>query len=145
MASPPKIYFWCPDCRGSGKKSPDAPCARCKGTRRVEMWTTGRRRFQRYPASLPVAFTIREHRITGKCNQIAEGGLGAYLRRVIPVGSVVSLQFAVPAPGTELRVQGVVRYKAGRQYGVEFLSLSEAERLAIRQFCSNLPTIGEEA
>jgi c-di-GMP-binding flagellar brake protein YcgR len=109
------------------------------------MWTTGRRRFQRYPASLPITFTIRERHITGKCNQIAEGGLGASLRRAIPVGSVVSLQFAVPAPAAKLRVQGVVRYKTGRQYGVEFLSLSEAERLAIRQFCSNLPAIGPEA
>jgi len=143
MASPPKIYFWCPDCGGSGKQSGGASCARCQGTRRVEMWITGRRRFARYPVNLPIIFTVRERHLAGKCYQLAEGGLGASLRRSVPVGSIVSLEFGVPTHRGDLHVQGVVRYKSGSQHGVEFLSLGEAERLAIRQFCTGLPALPE--
>ncbi len=141
MASPPKVYFWCEDCRGSGKQSGGTPCPHCKGTGKVATWTTGRRQFLRYVTNIPITVSLPERDIEGECNQIAEGGLGAFLREPVPVGSVVSLQFVVATPPTKLHLQGVVRYASGFQHGLEFVSLNEAERLAIRQFCTELPSL----
>jgi len=119
-------------------------------------WLPERRRFPRYlidphtyrslasPEAwgLPITVTLHERDLEASCNQIAEGGLGAFLPEEVPVGSVVSLQFAAPPPHlTELRVQAVVRYQVGFQHGLEFTSLNEAEREAIRQFCSELPSV----
>ena len=141
MASPPKAYFWCEDCGGSGKKSGGTPCPHCKGTGKVAVWTTGRRRFMRHLTNLPIMVSLPERDIEGYCNQIAEGGLGVSLPEEVPVGSVVSLQFVVPPHRAELRVQAVVRYQIGFQHGLEFVSLNEGERLVIRQFCNGLPSV----
>jgi len=59
----------------------------------------------------------------------------------VPVGSVVSLQFVVPPHATKLRVEAVVCYQVGFQHGLEFTSLNEGERLSIRQFCTELPSV----
>jgi len=56
------------------------------------------------------------------------------------MGSEVSLQFVVPPHSTELHVQAVVRYRVGVRHGLEFNSLNEEERVAIRQFCNELPS-----
>lgn len=102
-----------------------------------------RRRFQRYGTDLPITVTFGESDLKGYYNQIAEGGLGALLPKAVQVGSVVWLQFIVLTKPIELlRVQAAVRYQIGLQHGLEFLSLNERERLAIRQFCSELPPVG---
>jgi len=141
MASPPKVYVCCEDCGGSGKNSDGTACPRCNGTGRMVVWTTGRRRFLRYLTNLPITVGLPQREIEGYCNEIAEGGLGALLQEPVAVGRVVSLQFVVPTPPTELRLQGVVRYEFGYQHGLEFLSLKEEERLAIRRFCTELPSV----
>lgn len=109
------------------------------------MWTTGQRRFQRYLTNLSITVSLGERDIEGYCNQIAEGGLGAFLQEPVPVGSVVSMQFVVPTHSTQLHLQGVVRYEFGFQHGLEFVSLNEGERLAIRQFCTQLPSVSSGA
>ena len=107
----------------------------------AEKWTTGQRRFPRYLTDLPIRVTLRERDLEGYCSQIAEGGLGAFLPEAVPVASAVWLRFVVPPHSTELRVQAAVRYQIGFQHGLEFVSLNEAERLSIRQFCSELPSV----
>jgi len=106
-----------------------------------EKRTTGQRRFPRYLTDLAITVTLRESDFEGYCNQIAEGGLGALLPQPVPVGSVVWLQFVVAPHATELHVQAVVRYQTGFRHGLEFTSLAEAERVAIRQFCRELPWV----
>jgi PilZ domain len=152
MGLTPLDYTSCEDCRGSGKKDDGSPCPRCEGTgmmavgephrpeNREEKWTTGKRRFPRYRTNLPLTVPFRERDLEGRCKQIAEGGLGAFLPEPVPVGSVVLLQLVVPTYPTELHVQAVIRYQIGFQHGLEFLSLNEGERLAIRQFCRELPS-----
>jgi len=104
-------------------------------------WATEQRRFRRYLTNLPITVAVRGLDIEGYCNQIAEGGLGAFLPEEVGAGSEVRLQFIVPPESTQLRVQGVVRYQIGFQHGLEFTSLQEAERAAIRRFCSELPSV----
>ncbi len=151
MTSPPLGYPSCEDCLGSGKRDDGAPCPRCEGTgtavreprgpENPERWTTGKRRFPRYLTNLPLTISLGERDLEGYCNQIAEGGLGAFLPEPIPTSRVVVLHFAVPSPPVELHVQAVVRYQIGFQHGLEFVSLTEGERLSIRQFCSELPSV----
>jgi len=153
MGSSPLGYTPCEDCRGSGRKDDGSACPNCEGTgmaavreprdpENPEEWTTGRqRRFRRYLTDLPLTVSLGERDLEGYCNQIAEGGLGAFLPEPVPAGSVVALHFAVPTPPTVLHVQAVVRYQIGFQHGLEFVSLAEGERLAIRQFCTELPSV----
>lgn len=152
MGSSPLGYTSCVDCRGSGRKDNGTPCLHCEGTGMVavcepdypenqEKWTTGQRRFPRYLTDLPITVSLHGRDLEGYCNNIAEGGLGAFLPEPVPTCSVVVLHFVVPSHPTELRVQAVVRYQIGFQHGLEFVSLNEAERLAIRQFCSELPSV----
>ena len=103
--------------------------------------TSEQRQYRRYLTNLPVLLSFRERGIEGYCNNIAEGGLGAFLPEPIPPESVVSLKFVVPTHPSELHVRAVVRYQFGFQHGLAFLSLSEGEQLAIRQFCSELPSV----
>jgi len=124
------------------------------GSEHSEKWLPERRRFWRYlidPRALrlraspeawglPITITFHERDLQGYCNQIAEGGLGALFPQPVPEGSVVGLRFAVPTD-TELRVQAVVRYQNGSQHGLEFTSLNEGDRVAIRQFCNELPRL----
>ena len=72
---------------------------------------------------MPITVAVRGLDIEGYCNQIADGGLGTFLREEFGVGSEVRLQFVVPPQATQLRVQAVVRYQIGFQHGLEFTSL----------------------
>jgi len=103
-------------------------------------WVVGRRRFPRYRTALPLRGRDHlERQLEGYCNIIAEGGLGATLSETLPPGSVVLLQFALPNRPTELQVWAIVRsYVDLCQHGLEFVSLTEEERLSIRQFCNEL-------
>jgi hypothetical protein len=101
----------------------------------------GKERGRRYLTNLPITVSLPGRDLEGYCNNIAEGGLGAFLPETVPRHSVVVLAFALPSQATELRVQAAVRYQNGFQHGLEFLLLNDAERLAIQQFCSELPSI----
>jgi hypothetical protein len=150
MTSPRLGYISCEDCLGSGKKDDRAPCPSCEGTGMVAVrepptrksGQPERRRFlRRYLTNLPITGSFGERDFEGYCNQIAEGGLGAFLPEPVPAGTVVMLHFVVPNPPTELHVQAVVRYQIGFQHALEFVSLNEGERLSIRQFCAELPSV----
>lgn len=98
-----------------------------------------RRRFPRYRTNLPVRIRDRQQRtLDGWCFVIAEGGLGAHLPEPISEGSIVQLVLALSAYSTPLKVLAVVRHQLDRQHGFEFLSLTEDERLSVRQFCNEL-------
>jgi hypothetical protein len=109
---------------------------------RTETRVPERRRFPRYLTNLPMTAALPEGVVEGYCNQISEGGVRAFLLGPVHIDRVVVLHFAVPGHVTDLQVKAVVRYRMGFQHGLEFLSLSEAERLAIRQLCSELPSVG---
>jgi len=122
------------------KNEDDAPCPSCEGTGLVAMKPRPeRRRFPRYRTDLPITVRNRlESDLEGHCNVIAEGGLSITLLEAIAAGSVVLLQFVVPTHPTPLRVWAVVRHLIGLQHGLGFISITEGERLSIRQFCNEL-------
>jgi len=106
--------------------------------------TNERRQSRRYLTNLPMSLSFRDRNLEGYCNDIAENGLGAFLPERIPLGSVGWVKFVVPTHPTELHVQVAVRHQFGFQHGLAFLSLGEAERLAIRQFCTQLPSVSSD-
>jgi len=125
------------------------------GSEHFEKWVPEQRRFPRYLIDphtyrslasaetwgLPIRVTLHERNLEAYCYQISEGGLGALLPEEVPAGSGVLLQFVVPPHSTELHVQAVVRYRVGLRHGLKFNYLSEGERVAIRQFCNELPSV----
>jgi PilZ domain len=106
----------------------------------VHVWPK-QRRFPRYRTNLPLRVRDhQEHDLDGRCLIIAEGGLGVILPKPIPVGSVVQLRLAIPTHPTVVEVWAVLRYSLDLNHGFEFVSLTEAERLSIKQFCKELAT-----
>jgi len=100
-----------------------------------------RRRFPRYRTNLPVRIRDRQQRThIGHCFVIAEGGLGATLPEKISVGSIVELLFTIPTHAIPLKILALVRNQIDQQHGLEFLSLTEDNRLLLRQFCDKLAT-----
>ena len=98
-----------------------------------------RRRFVRYRTDLPLR--IRDHllrNLDARCSIIAVGGLGAVVREPLLVDSLGLLQFAIPTQPDPLRVWAFVRHQQELQHGFEFVMLTDAERLSIRQFCNEL-------
>lgn len=78
----------------------------------------------------------------GRTSELAQDGLGATLSGSLQMGEVVSLEFAVPIPPHVVKVRAVVRYCEGLRCGLEFLVVTEPQRLALRQVCvvlSNVP------
>jgi len=140
MGSPPMGYTPCENCRGRGKNEDEAPCQSCEGTGLVAVRPkTERRRFPRYRTDLPITVRNRlEIDLEGHCNVISEGSLSVTLLEAIAAGSVVLLQFAVPTHPTALHLWAVVRHLIGLQHGLEFISITEGERLSLRQFCNEL-------
>ncbi len=143
----------CQDCRGPGNREDGTFCESCKGTSVLAALTQSanlgvsprqypkQRRFPRYRTDLPLR--VRDHQerdIAGRCRIIAEGGLGALLCDPIGVGSVVQLSLALSTHAVPLEPWAIVRYQIDLQHGFEFISMTEAERLSLRQFCNELAT-----
>lgn len=71
----------------------------------------------------------------GRTNEIAQDGLGVTLSGAVQAGEVVSLEFPIPAPPHTMKVRGVIRYSDGLRCGVEFLVVTDEQRLTLRQVC----------
>jgi len=153
--SGPIGYTPCEECRGTGKKADETSCTNCWGTGLVAVFqqpTTAstppvqeRRRFPRYNTDLPVRLRDQqEQEFAGRCVVLGEGGLAAILSELLPLSSVVTLRLSIPAHPTALQPYAVVRNQLGLRHGFEFLSLTNSERVAVRQFCNGLRTQSDE-
>jgi len=142
MSSLPMGSTPCESCRGRGKTDDESPCPDCGGTGLVPVRPKiERRRLPRYRVDFPVKVQVRaECELEGACYVISEGGISVTLPGPVPAGSVILLQFIVPTHSAEFRLWAVVRHLIGLRHGLEFVSLTEGERLSLRQFCSGLAT-----
>jgi hypothetical protein len=97
------------------------------------------RRFPRYSFDARVEVSVFRDGLTiplwGRTSEIGQDGLGATLSGQVQVGEVVSIEFPIPAPPEVIRVRGVVRYSDGLRCGVEFLVVTEEQKLTLRQVC----------
>jgi hypothetical protein len=97
------------------------------------------RRFPRYRFDARVEVSVFRDGVTltlwGRSNELAQDGLGATLSGQVQAGEVVSLEFPIPAAPHVMKLRGVVRYSDGLRCGVEFLVVTDAQRLTLRQVC----------
>jgi hypothetical protein len=97
------------------------------------------RRFPRYRFDARVEASVFRDGVTitlwGRTNEIAQDGLGVTLSGAVQAGEVVSLEFPIPAPPHTMKVRGVIRYSDGLRCGVEFLVVTDEQRLTLRQVC----------
>ena len=95
------------------------------------------RRWKRYPLTVPVQVTIEEPRhatlVNTRASHMNDGGIAMYTKAELSVGTQAEIEFTPAAFDFPLTLRGVVRNRAGNEYGVEFLvtSAAENEHLAI--------------
>lgn len=93
------------------------------------------RRFPRLPVDLRLVITD-EHgeRFRGRCSSVGEGGFGAVLAGELPLGSRVTVEFAVRRSERHIRLAAQLRYRNGFHHGFEFAAPSDEQRQAIAEF-----------
>ena len=109
-------------------------------TRKVRGW---QRRYQRHRADFPVKVSLlREagyQEVSGRCGDLAHGGMGTVLTEEIPKDEVLSLEFLLPTFPAPLVIRSIVRYRRGFMHGLEFLGLTGDQQSAIDSYCAALP------
>ena len=94
--------------------------------------TAERRRWRRYQFAAPVRVTIEKPRHTAPMDTHAchmnDGGIAIHTNTELSIGTQAKIEFALLSFDFPLTLRGVVRNRAGNQYGVEFLETTAAER-----------------
>ena len=102
------------------------------------------RRFPRHRTDLPVIVNVLGQdgyvRIHGRCNEIAESGLGAVITAELSAGEMVSLELNLPN-GSQLSLRAVIRHRMGFLHGFEFVGLEREQTEPILAYCQSLPQI----
>ncbi len=101
--------------------------------------TEHQRRFPRYHFDTRIQASVFREGLTtmlwGRTSELGEDGLGATLSGALLLGEVVSVEFALPIAPHVMKLKAVVRRSEGLRCGFEFLVVTEAQRLALRQAC----------
>ncbi len=77
--------------------------------------------------------------LNGRSNDISENGLGAAIPADLEMGEVIHLEFFIPLHKHVMKLRAAVKRRDGYHYGLEFLTLSAAQRAAIHKLCQSLP------
>jgi hypothetical protein len=93
------------------------------------------RRYPRFEVDIPLTLLtfwddMPVAKAHGRCDRLAEGGLGATVARELYMGEVVRMELPRIA-----RLYASVRYVQGNRYGFEFAYTDDAQRRAIRRLC----------
>jgi hypothetical protein len=89
------------------------------------------RRWRRYRFTVPVRVTIEKPRhatlVDTRANQMNPGGIAMHTNADLSIGTEAEIEFTPASFDFPLTLKGVVRNRAGNEYGVEFLATSAAE------------------
>ena len=98
-----------------------------------------KRRFPRYRFDARIQLSVfRDGRVAtcwGRTNELSQDGIGATFSNELRSGEVVSLEFAIPLIPRVMKLRAVVCYSDGLRAGLEFLIVTEEQRLLLRQGC----------
>jgi c-di-GMP-binding flagellar brake protein YcgR len=101
-----------------------------------------RRRHPRYRVDFRAMATYLEdsqyNKVEGHCSDLSEAGIGMLLPTDLNIGDVAGLSFSLPESSDVWESRAVVRYRRGYHYGFEFLSLTSAQRQALKSYLSGL-------
>jgi hypothetical protein len=94
--------------------------------------TRTRRRWQRFHFEAPIRITIERPRrniLMDTCAyEMNDGGIAIHTNANLRIGTKAKIEFAPSSFDFPLTLRGVVCNHAGRQYGVEFIETSAAEK-----------------
>jgi hypothetical protein len=96
------------------------------------------RRWQRYRLNVPIRL-IHAHEgtskiMSGRGNDVSEGGVLVFAGLELKTGDEVSIEFTPPFSAGPVRARGVVRHRRGYNYGIEFLLETEADKEQTERF-----------
>jgi c-di-GMP-binding flagellar brake protein YcgR len=80
-------------------------------------------------------------RSEGQSKDLSAAGIGVLLAEEIPMGAVLSLNFRLPTLNASWEVRAVVRHRRGYHYGLEFLSLTPAQRELLANYLTDLERV----
>lgn len=96
------------------------------------------RRWQRYRLNLPIRLIFTHDGTTkimsGRGNDMSEGGVLVFAGMELKTGDEVSIEFTPPFANGPVRAPGVVRHRRGYNYGIEFLMDTDADKELIEKF-----------
>jgi hypothetical protein len=97
------------------------------------------RRFSRSRFDARIELSVFRDGVTtnfwGRTSELSLDGIGATLSGALQVGEVVSLEFPIPLPPHVIKVRAVVRYSDGLRCGLQFLVVTDEQRLLLREVC----------
>ncbi len=104
--------------------------------------TPDRRTSPRFQAEAPVVVSLVGDEeiasVRAVANGISEGGLSVSGLEGLRVGQAVSLEIHLPIVTQPIWVEAVVKHDAGH-YGLQFVSLGEAQKRLIKRYCRLQP------
>jgi c-di-GMP-binding flagellar brake protein YcgR len=103
------------------------------------------RRFKRRDIDVRIKIAINNNGVQtyvyGRGNDIAEGGMAAYVSMEMAIGSRVKMEVQLPYSAQPLKIVATVRNKHGFRYGLEFTEVSDKDREIIRRACHALSLV----
>ena len=103
------------------------------------------RRFKRRDIDVRIKIAINNNGVQtyvyGRGNDIAEGGMAAYVSMEMGVGSRLKMEVQLPYSAQPLKIVATVRNKHGFRYGLEFTEVSDKDREIIRRACHALSLV----
>jgi hypothetical protein len=80
------------------------------------------RQSPRRKVEVPLSVTLESGTFRGWTTDVGAGGMGITVAAEMAVGAELSVEFAVEG-GAPIKARGVVRYREGFKYGLEFLMI----------------------
>lgn len=91
------------------------------------------RQTPRRPLEAPITATFENRNIRGWSTDIGAGGIGITIAAEVSVGAEVMVEFALDG-SSSMKVRGVVRYRHGYKYGLEFLMIMPQDLEVIKKY-----------
>ena len=103
------------------------------------------RRYSRRELDVRIKLVINNNGVQtyvyGRGNDIAEGGMAAYISMEMSIGSRIKLEVQLPYSQQPLKIGATVRNRHGFRYGLEFTTMSDKDREIIKRACHALSLV----
>ena len=113
-----------------------------KKTKKLTQKQAGRA-FPRVLVESEVRYGVHDEKILGRGSDLSESGIGFRGEKLFPVGTKVEIEFRIGSAQAEwIGAKGVVRHIRDRRMGVEFIEVSEVDKLRIRKAVAQIRACG---
>ena len=100
-----------------------------------------RRAFPRWRHEFDVQVSWGAQSLACRAYEICEGGLSLSCDQSLPEGVELNLQYKLDPQLAAVTVKGLLRNSSAGRAGIEFISLTKKDRLALVKFCARLLTV----